>query len=75
LAISKSARDQAIGILRSAIAAIADDTAVIAASYAEMPGTLRASSRDARLAVDGRDITALADACAVLVRRFSSSSL
>jgi len=61
--INKAARDQAISILRSAIAAIADDTAVIAASYAELPGTLVASSRDGRLATDGRDIAALAEAC------------
>lgn len=75
MANSKSARDQAVSILRSAIAAIADDTAVVAASYAEMPGTLSASSRDARLALDGRDIASLADACAVLSRRFTSTSL
>ncbi|MFT3810531.1 MAG: hypothetical protein QM698_11485 [Micropepsaceae bacterium] len=75
MANPKSARDQAISILRSAIAAIADDTAVAAASSTDTPGSPRSTARDARLALDGRDITTLADACNVLARRFTSSSL
>jgi len=72
---TKSARDKAISILHSAIAAIADNTAVIASGCPHMPGTPRALAYDARLAGDGRDIAVLADASAVLARRFTSSSL
>lgn len=63
--------DQAIELLRSAIAVITEDAVTQAISKT---GAHR-SDADAKLLLAGRDVAALAEACAILRRRFRKAGI
>ena len=63
--------DQAIELLRSAIAIIAED---VAADGVFKTGARR-RNEEAKLLLAGRDVAALAEACAILRRRFRKTGI